>query len=255
LEQFQDHSVEADRGAGGAGQILATTKQEGKMTRFWLFLLLSYLVSTMGLARGETKPHFTIPQGALEIVSEWSLDGDTPEGFEKEVKVGLPQAELEDGSIKFLSKESSFGYKKELELSVKDYPYVHWSWQARTLPKGGDFRKRETDDQAGQIYLLFPRFPAKLNTRILGYLWENETPKGTSGTSTAWSKLKCIVLRDKTDPLGNWYKESRNAYEDYKRLFKEEPPALGSVAIYINSQHTGSEAEILYGPIYFTSEP
>ena len=90
---------------------------------------------------------------------------------------------------------------------------------------------------------------------MLGYLWENETPKGTSGTSTAGSKLKCIVLRDKTDPLGVWHNESRNVYEDYKKLFNEEPPELGGVALYINSQHTGSEAEILYGPIFFTKNP
>ena len=63
------------------------------------------------------------------------------------------------------------------------------------------------------------------------------------------------MLRDKTDPLGKWYRESRNVYEDFKRLFGEEPPDLGAVAMYINSQHTGSEAEILYGPIYFTREP
>jgi len=212
-------------------------------------------VSAPGFAGGETKPDATVPKGAFVIVSEWLLDGDTPKGFEKEIKEGLPQVGLENGSIKLSSKESSFGLKRKVEFSVKDYPYLHWSWQARTLPKGGDFRKKETDDQAGQLYLLFPRFPAKLNTRILGYLWENETPKGTSGTSTAWSKLRCIVLRDKTDPLGAWYKESRNVYEDYKGLFKEEPPDLGSVALYINSQHTVSEAEILYGPIYFTREP
>ena len=225
------------------------------MRRFCLFLLLFYLVSATSLARGQTNPYFTIPQGAFVIVSEWSLDGDTPKGLAKEIKVGPPRVELEESSIKLLSKKSSFGYKKKLNLSVKDYPYLHWSWQARKLPKGGDFRKRETDDQAGQLYLLFPRFPAKLNTRILGYLWENEAPKGTSGTSTARSKFKCIVLRDKTDPLWTWYKESRNVYEDYKRLFEEEPPDLGTIAIYVNSQHTGSEAEILYGPIYFTHEP
>jgi len=209
----------------------------------------------MSLARGETKPHSTMPQGSFVIVSEWSLDGDTPKGFQKEIKAGLPQVELENGCIRLSSKESSYGFKKKVKFSVKDYPYVHWSWQARTLTKGGDFRKKETDDQAAQLYLLFPRFPDKLNTRILSYLLENETPKGTSGTSTARSKLKCIVLRDKTDPLRTWHKESRNVYEDCKRLFKEEPPNLGSVALYINSQHTASDAEILYGPIYFTREP
>lgn len=225
------------------------------MRKVCFFAFLFCFIAVVSPANGPKTLEVTMPTGAFVIVSEWSLDGDIPKGFDQEVKVEPPRVELERSFIKLSSKKSSFGFKKEVKLSVKDYPYVHWSWQARTLPKGGDVRKRETDDQAGQLYLLFPRFPAKLNTRILGYLWENETPKGTSGTSTAWSKAKYVVVRDKTDPLGTWYKESRNVYADYKKLFEEEPPELGSVSVYINSQHTGSEAEILFGPIYFTREP
>ncbi|UCG64726.1 MAG: DUF3047 domain-containing protein [Deltaproteobacteria bacterium] len=224
------------------------------MRRLCLFLLLC-LIPSVSLADGDTNDQFTVPKGAVVIVSSWTLDGDTPKGFTKEVKEGVPGVALEGVFVKLTSKKTSFGFKKEVKLSVKDYPYVHWSWQARTLPTGGDVRKRETDDQAGQLYLLFPRFPAKLNTRILGYLWENETPKGTMGTSTAWSKAKYVVVRDKTDSLGTWHTESRNVYADYKKLFEEEPSDLGSVSVYINSQHTGSEAEVLFGPIYFTREP
>jgi len=225
------------------------------MRRFCIFFVILLLVSGTNFVGGETKPNLAIPKEALIVASEWVLDGDTPRGFSKEIKTGQPQVALENGFLRLSSKKSSFGFKKGLRTSVKDYPYIHWSWQARKLPKGGDFRKKETDDQAGQLYVLFPRAPAKVNTRMLGYLWENETPKGTSGTSTTWSKLKCIVLRDKTDPLGVWHNESRNVYEDYKKFFNEEPPEVGGVALYINSQHTGSEAEILYGPIFFTKNP
>jgi hypothetical protein len=225
------------------------------MRKLCPFLLLFCLIPAVSIADGDTKDQFTVPKGAVVIVSSWTLDGDTPKTFTKEVKEGVPGVALEGAFVKLTSKKASFGFKKEVKLSVKEYPYVHWSWQARTLPKGGDVRKRETDDQAGQLYLLFPRFPAKLNTRILGYLWENETPKGTMGTSTAWSKAKYVVVRDKTDPLGNWHQESRNVYVDYKKLFEEEPPDLETVSVYINSQHTGSEAEVLFGPIYFTREP
>jgi len=225
------------------------------MKRLYLFLPLFYGVSATNLVNGETEPKATIPHGALIIASEWLLDGDTPKGFTRVSKAGLPRIELENGCLKLSSARSSFGVKKEVKVSVKEYPYIHWSWQARMLPKVGDFRKGKTDDQAGQLYLLFARFRAMADTLMVGYLWDNEAPKGTSGTSTAWSKLKCIVLRDKTDTLGTWYEESRNVYEDYRRLFGEEPPNLTAVAVYINSQRTGSEAEILYGPLYFTREP
>ena len=222
------------------------------MRRILLSLVIFFLFN---VASEQLTLSITIPQGALVVASKWELDGDTPQGFTKEIKVGQPQVELQNGFLKLSSKKTSFGFKRELKASMREYPYLHWSWQARKLPEGGDFRKKETDDQAGQIYVLFPRAPAKVNTRMLGYLWENETPKCTSGTSKAWSKLKCIVLRDKTDLLGVWHNESRNVYDDYKRLFNEESPEVGGVAIYINSQHTSSEAEILYGPIFFTKNP
>ena len=225
------------------------------MKKFTLFIIIFCLLFTARFASGESKSKFAIPKEALIVASEWTLDGDTPRGFSKEIKAGQPQVELQNGFLNLSSKQTSFGFKRELKASTREYPYLHWSWQARKLPKGGDFRKKETDDQAGQLYVLFPRAPAKVNTRMLGYLWENETPKGTSGTSTAWKKLKCFVLRDKTDSLGIWHNESRNVYDDYKTLFNEEPPEVGGIAIYINSQHTASEAEILYGPIFFTKNP
>jgi len=225
------------------------------MRRILLSLFFFLLVLAVDFAMGEAMANQSVPQGALVVASKWALDGDTPKGFSKEIKEGQPQVALENGFLRLSSSKTSFGFKREVKASIKEYPYLNWSWQARRLPRGGDFRKRETDDQAGQLYVLFPRFPAKVNTLMVGYLWESEAPKGTSGTSAAWSKLRYIVLRDKTDPLGTWYRESRNVYEDFKMLFGEEPPDLGALAIYINSQHTGSDAEILYGPIYFTREP
>ena len=94
---------------------------------------------------------------------------------------------------------------------------------ATMLPNAGDFRSKQTDDQAAQIYVLFPKFPKFVNTRIVGYHWDSEAPKGARGASPAWPKIKCIVLRDKTDPLGVWVEEKRNIYEDYIALFDEEP--------------------------------
>ncbi|UCG63463.1 MAG: DUF3047 domain-containing protein, partial [Deltaproteobacteria bacterium] len=109
------------------------------MRRLCLFLLLCLIPAT-SLANSDGKPQFTVPEGALVIVSNWTLDGDTPKGFTKEVKEGVPGVALEGAFVKLTSKKTSFGFKKEVKLSVKDYPYVHWSWQARTLPTGGDVR-------------------------------------------------------------------------------------------------------------------
>ena len=181
-----------------------------------------------------------------------------PLGWELEKKAGSADISIdkegENYVLHLVSEESSFGVKKKLEFQIQDYPFLHWSWKVAQLPVGGDVRVKESDDQAAQVYIAFPKFPAMTNTRLIGYIWENEAPKDSVVTSPQWSKLKYIVLRDKTDKLSNWIRERRNVYEDYKMLFEEEPPKVGGVSLYINSQHTKSVAESYFDDIYFSKE-
>jgi hypothetical protein len=153
------------------------------------------------------------------------------------------------------SVDDTFGVKKEISFDIRKYPYFTWRWKALRLPPGGDIRKRDTDDETGQVYVLFPRFPAMVNTRSVGYIWDSNAPQGYSGTSTAYSKMKYFVLQSGTKSLGQWIWETRNVYEDYKKLFQEEPPEAGGVLLYINTQHTGSSAEIEYADLFFSSSP
>jgi outer membrane protein OmpA-like peptidoglycan-associated protein len=128
---------------------------------------------------------------------------------------------------------------------------------------GGDVRRKSADDQALQVYVAFKEtgFPAMLNTPVIGYIWDNEAPKGWSGRSTqvGGDKMRYIVLRNKTDRIGQWYTERRNIYEDYKRLFGDinggEPLGVTTgLQIHINTQRTKTPAEGLIGDIFFTNE-
>jgi hypothetical protein len=89
----------------------------------------------------------------------------------------------------------------------------------------------------------------------MGYIWDAATPTGTSGTSTAYSKMKYVVLQSGADKLGQWTWETRNVFEDYTKCFQEDPPTAGGVLLYINTQHTQSSAEIYYGEIFFSAKP
>ena len=180
-----------------------------------------------------------------------------PEGWKLEIRTGSPDILMEKSGesafIRFRSNDSSFGLKKEMEFDLKDFPYLNWKWKVSGLPEKGDFLNQETDDQAAQVYVLFPRFPSQLNTEIVGYLWEsNPKNKGKEGESPAWSKSKVIVLEAGPAKLNQWVQEKRNVYEDYKKLFKKEPPKVGGIALYINTQHTKGKAESFFGPIFFS---
>ena len=190
-----------------------------------------------------------------------------PVGWELEDKKGTPDLKLEKEECKYAlhlksDSKSSFGIKKDVKLTKKEYPFFNWKWKVCKLPVGGDVRKSDMDDQAIQIYIAFKAtgWPAKLKTPVMGYIWSNECPKGTMVTSPQplAGKVRYIVIRDKNDKLDNWYTEKRNIYEDFKKLFPDidggTPRDVKGVSFYINSQHTKSEAESYIYDAYFTKD-
>lgn len=141
---------------------------------------------------------------------------------------------------------------KDVSFEIKDRPHLNWRWKVLVLPKGADVRLKSMDDQAAQVYVIFPRWPAAVNSRIIGYIWDTQAPKGLELTSTKFSTTKYVVIRSGQAGLGQWFAESRNVYEDYKRLFNEEPPPVGSVSVMIDSDDTASAAESYVADIYFS---
>lgn len=150
------------------------------------------------------------------------------------------------------SVSTSMALYKEVKFDIRDYPFLNWSWKAVELPAGGDVRKKSADDQAAQVYVVFPRWPAPVNSRIIGYIWDTTVPAGVSIQSTKSSYTKYIVVRGGNGDLNKWLTEKRNVYQDYKRLFKEDPPKVGSVSVMIDSDDTKTSAESFVGSIYFS---
>ena len=196
------------------------------------------------------------------------LVNGVPEGWTLMKHSGTPNINLvRSGDAYYVRMKSDprsgFGIERPVRVDLKEYPYLNWTWRATKLPQGGDVRKSATDDQALQIYVVFPAtgFPEKINTPILTYIWDNEAPKGLSTRSPKpfLKKIRYLVLRNKTDHLGDWYTEKRNVYEDYKRIFRDvhggEPlGATHGVRFYINSQNTRSHAEGYIGEMSFSKD-
>jgi hypothetical protein len=156
--------------------------------------------------------------------------------------------------LHLVSKQNSFGVYKNFDFDIHDYPYLSWRWKVTVLPTGGDVRNKKTDDQAAQVYVLFPKFPSAINTRLVGYIWENLTPKDLHVTSQKSSNTRYVVLRNHTDPLNQWTEEKRDVLQDYRDLFGEEPPQVGGVTLMIDSDDTKSTAESYFDILRFQKE-
>ena len=157
-------------------------------------------------------------------------------------------------AIHLKSASTSSALYRDVKFNIRDYPYIHWKWMVKSIPKGADVRNKSTDDQAAQVYVIFPRFPALVNSRLIGYIWDTGAPAGSAVTSTKTANTRYIVIRSGSAGLGEWFTEKRNVYEDYKKLFGEEPPMVGRVSVMIDSDDTKSSAESYIEDIYFAKE-
>src|SRR5262249_53262886 len=90
------------------------------------------------------------------------------------------------------------------QMSLAETPILEWTWRATILPTGGDLRRKETTDLAAQLYVVWPRVPAWLRSRIIGYVWDTTTPVGTIAKSQKTGTVTLIVLRSGSAELGQW---------------------------------------------------
>ena len=130
-------------------------------------------------------------------------------------------------------------------------PVLEWSWKVVTLPRGGDSRRKETDDQAAQLYVVWPRFPQAVRSRIIGYVWDTTAPAGTIVTSEKTGTVTYVIVRSGAADLGRWITERRNVAEDFRAIYGEAPDDPAALSIAIDSNDTQSAAESFMGPIVF----
>lgn len=181
-----------------------------------------------------------------------------PAGWEMMEFAGTdPSVELVrvDGrvALRMRSERNSFALHRDLVLDVRQYPVLTWSWKVIRLPSGGDVRDPGRNDQAAQVYVVFPRWPApRTSSDVIGYVWDSRAPVGTTVIHPRAFNVRIIVLESGQDRLETWVREQRNVAEDYRALFGGLPPRAGKVALMIDSNDTKSGAEALFQDLTFS---
>ena len=205
----------------------------------------------------------TIAWGAdVLVVEDWKShpvgSKGIPAGWEGQ-RWGSPAYDMTvdevDGrrALHLISRNEGSTISKDIKgsVDVSETPILEWSWKVVTLPANGDARRSETDDEAAQIYVGWPRFPEAVRSRIIGYIWDTTAPVGTIVKSQKTSTITYVVVRSGKENLGKWLTERRNVAEDFRRIYGEKPDGPGGVSIGIDSNDTRSTAESYVGPILF----
>jgi hypothetical protein len=201
--------------------------------------------------------------GRLVVIEDWTTDvvnrKGIPSGWTGEA-FGRPAAydftiEQDTGRrvLHLVSRNEHSTIARDItgKVNLKETPILEWSWKATILPTGGDLRRKETTDMAAQLYVVWPRFPELLRSRIIGYVWDATTPVATVAKSQKTGTVTFVVIRSGSEDLGKWLTERRNVVEDYAKIFGESPDDPKAITISIDSNDTQSMAESFMGPILF----
>ena len=196
------------------------------------------------------------------LIEDWSSYAvgtkGIPPGWQKQ-RWGSPNYDftvIENDGQKALHLKSagdSSNISKEIKgkVTLKETPILEWSWKVVALPRGADSRQKETDDQAAQLYVTWPRFPEAVRSRIIGYIWDTTAPAGSTIKSQKTGTVTYIVLRSGEAELGKWVTERRNVREDFKKVYGEEPEDPSIVSFGIDSDDVKGSAESFMGAIRF----
>ncbi len=199
------------------------------------------------------------------VIEDWSQaplgHKGIPPGW-KGQQWGSPAYEfmiVDDGGKKVLhlrSKDEGSTINKEIKgkVDLKVTPILEWSWKMGTLPKGGNSCVKALDDQAGQVFVTWPRFPEQVRSQIIGYVWDSTQPVGTTCKSEKTGMVTYIVIRSGPAEVGKWITERRNVVEDFKKIYGAAPDNPGALSLSIDSNDTHSYAEAFVGPLTFRSQ-
>jgi len=219
------------------------------MSYRWIVSLIVILLGIWGHGAG-------MAWAKSVVLVDFSTARETvPQGWELSVKTGAAHLQLvrdsEQQALQIRSDQASFALQKKVRLALPALPWLVWQWKVTELPRGGDFRRSSTDDQAAQLIVAFS------SSRFLAYIWDSTAPKGTIASAPAplFKKIFAVVMQSGEQGLGNWITERRNLIEDYKQAYGDAPEVIEGIRIQINSQHTESRAESYWRSIALTAKP
>ncbi len=192
-----------------------------------------------------------LPLGMIVFEAHRARPNQLPDGWNLKTLKGEPDIATvteEPGTVlRFRSRNSSFSLERSLYVDLAQYPYLSWQWKVTELPRGGDFRRLRTDDQAAQILVAFS------DRRILTYIWDSTAPKDLlqSASPVPLLHLYALVCHSGPSEMNRWITETRNLAADYERAYGRRASHVKGLRLQINSQHTNSSAESYFGDVVF----
>ncbi len=153
-------------------------------------------------------------------------------------------------------------------LDAREYSQLSWRWKVEDLIPNQDNTRSATEDAPVRLVIRFDGDRSKLDfsERIfaaqvkavtgqelpyatLMYIWGRTSPRETVITSRFTERIRMIVAESGTQKVGQWQYVMRNVYEDFKRVYGEEPGPVTGIGIMTDTDNTGEKVRAWYGDI------
>ena len=157
-------------------------------------------------------------------------------------------------------------------FDLRAAPALSWRWKVSRLIATADNAVAGKEDSPARIVLEFDGDKSKLSLAdkstfatgkflsgrelpyaTLMYIWSNNEPVGKVIRNPRTPRVQMVVASSGAAGVGTWQTLSRNAVEDFRRAFGEDPGRLTGVAVLTDTDNTGEKAEAWYGEIQFQS--
>jgi hypothetical protein len=172
--------------------------------------------------------------------------------------------------VKAQADASASGLVHALDVDAKAFPLLTWRWKVADLIAGADNTQKQTEDSPVRVVVTFDGDRDKLpfedrifsdNVKLLTgqplpyatlmYIWENRAPRDAIIPNRHTSRVRMIVAESGREKVGTWQDVTRNVYEDYQRVFGEEPGRITTIGIMTDTDNTGANVHAYYGDIVF----
>lgn len=166
------------------------------------------------------------------------------------------------------SEAAASGLYRPLDVDPKIYRVLSWRWKVEGVLAKADPRRKEGDDYAARVYVAFQYDPAAASVwersrfgayrliygryppgLVLNYVWESRLPAGTVLPNAYTDRARIVVARSGAAEAGRWVTETRDVYEDFRRIMGAEPPRIVGIALMTDTDDTGERAVAYYDAI------
>lgn len=153
--------------------------------------------------------------------------------------------------VEIESDDSASAYFYEFQKPIKKPFLLSWEWQVNGQFPLGDTNRKEHDDYAARVYIVFQQGFFKWQVNSVNYVWVSETPPQHFWFSP-YDERSAIVPRENKVMDNTWISEQVNPFADFKMLFEEPGKKVIGIAIMSDTDDTARSVMSAFRKISIT---